>query len=177
MPAMTPDRIRSLIRDVPDFPKAGIIFKDITPILKDGAAFNATIDWMANQARDIAVDSIAGPESRGFIFGAALALRLGVGFIPIRKPGKLPWRTRAQTYALEYGEDTVHVHEDAATNGERVLIVDDLLATGGTMGACCALLEGLGAQVAGCLFLVELGFLDGRSKLGQRDVRSLLDYP
>ena len=173
---MPADRIRKLIRDVPDFPKEGIVFKDITPVLQDAEAHAATIEWMAGQARDLGADLIAGPESRGFIYGSALALQLGVGFIPIRKPGKLPWKTRAVSYDLEYGTDTVEIHEDAAAVGQKVLIVDDLLATGGTMAACCELVEGLGAEVAGCLFVVELGFLNGIQKLAGRTTRSLLTY-
>ena len=173
---MPADRIRALIRDVPDFPKEGIVFKDITPILQDPDAHAATIDWMAEQARDLGADLIAGPESRGFIYGSALALKLGLGFVPIRKPGKLPWKTRAVSYDLEYGTDTVEIHEDAASPGQKVLIVDDLLATGGTMAACCELVEGLGAEIVGCLFVVELGFLNGREKLGGRTNRSLLTY-
>lgn len=173
---MSADIIRNLIRDVPDFPKPGIVFKDITPVLSNAEAFGATLDWMAEQAKALGADVIAGPESRGFIFGAPLAQRLGLPFVPIRKPGKLPWKTRSVSYELEYGTDTVEIHEDAATDGQKVLIVDDLLATGGTMAACCELVEGLGASVAGCLFLIELGFLDGRQKLGARPARSLLTY-
>lgn len=174
---MPTERIRDLIRDVPDFPKEGIVFKDITPVLLDPEAFDSTIAWMAARADELGVDRVAGPESRGFIFGTALAQRLGCGFIPIRKPGKLPWRTRAVSYELEYGTDTVEIHEDAASSEHRVLLVDDLLATGGTMGACCELVEGLGATVAGCLFLVELGFLNGRAKLGERPAHSMVTYP
>lgn len=174
---MSADQIRALIRDVPDFPKPGIIFKDITPILSDAQAFGATLDWMANQVEALGgADVIAGPESRGFIFGAPLAQRLGCSFVPIRKPGKLPWKTRAVSYELEYGTDTVEIHEDAAAPGQKVVIVDDLLATGGTMAACCELVEGLGASVTGCLFLVELGFLDGRGKLSNRPAKALLNY-
>ena len=161
---------------MPDFPKPGIVFKDITPILKDAKAHEATIDWMAEQARELGADLVAGPESRGFIYASALAIKLGCGFVPIRKPGKLPWRTRARTYELEYGTDTIEVHEDAAAAGDRVLIVDDLLATGGTMEAACALVESLGAKVAGCLFIIELEFLNGREKLGGHAVRSLVNY-
>ncbi|MAG59007.1 MAG: adenine phosphoribosyltransferase [Planctomycetes bacterium] len=169
-------RVQELIRDVPDFPKAGIVFKDITPLLADAPAMDAVIGWMAEQAQELGVDLVAGPESRGFIFGTALAMRLGCGFVPIRKPGKLPWKTRAVSYDLEYGKDTVEIHEDAAGPGQRVLLVDDLLATGGTMAACCELVGGLGASVAGCLFLVELGFLDGRGKMGDPEIRSMVTY-
>ena len=173
---MPADRIRELVRDVPDFPKEGIVFKDISPILKDAEAHRATIQWMVEQARDLGANLIAGPESRGFIYASAVAADLGCGFIPIRKPGKLPWRTRAVTYDLEYGTDTIEIHEDAAAEGDRVLIVDDLLATGGTMGAACELVESLGATVAGCLFVIELDFLNGRDKLPDRTVRSLVRY-
>jgi len=173
---MPADQIRALIRDVPDFPKPGIVFKDITPVLSDAAAFGAALSWMAEKARELGADVIAGPESRGFIFGAPLAQQLGCAFVPIRKPGKLPWKTRSVSYELEYGTDTVEIHQDAAAPGQKVLIVDDLLATGGTMAACCELVEGLGATVAGCLFLVELGFLDGRGRLGDRPGHSLLTY-
>jgi adenine phosphoribosyltransferase len=161
---------------VPDFPKPGIVFKDITPVLRDAAALADVVSLMEEKARPLAPDVIAGPESRGFIFGTALAARMGLGFVPIRKPGKLPWKTRAETYALEYGTDSLEIHEDAASRGERVLLVDDLLATGGTMAACARLTEGLGATVAGCLFLIELTFLDGRLPLGDRPIASLVTF-
>lgn len=174
---MSQDRIRSLIRDVPDFPKPGILFKDITPVLADAPAMKAVLDRMEADARAVGVDLVAGPESRGFLFGMPLAVRLGVGFIPIRKPKKLPYKTRSASYQLEYGTDRVEIHEDAVRPGQRVVLVDDLLATGGTMGACCELVEGLGGKVTGCLFLIELVFLKGRTKLPGRELRSVIAYP
>ena len=177
---MNPDeRLRLIadrIRDVPDFPKPGILFKDITPLLADPQALRAATEALAAPYRNNRIDLVVGIEARGFIFGTAVAGLLDVGFVPIRKPGKLPWKTRAVSYDLEYGTDTVEIHEDAASPGQKVLIVDDLLATGGTMAACCELVEGLGAEIVGCLFVVELGFLNGREKLGGRTNRSLLTY-
>ncbi len=173
---MNHDIIRSLIRDVPDFPKPGILFKDITPILKDPRAMSLVIDVMERDALDLGAEVVAGPESRGFLFGMALAMRMGLGFVPIRKPKKLPWKTRGVTYALEYGTDRVEIHEDAVRPGQKVVLVDDLLATGGTMGACCELVESLGGCVAGCLFLVELAFLKGREKLPGRTLRSVVIF-
>ena len=173
---MNLDDVKKLIRDVPDFPKPGIVFKDITPVLKNAAAMHLVLDVMEREARAWKANLVAGPESRGFIFGAPLAARLGVGFVPIRKPKKLPWKTKSASYELEYGTDRVEIHLDAAGKGDRVVIVDDLLATGGTMGACCELVEGLGATVAGCLFMIELGFLSGRAKLPGRAIHSLLNY-
>ena len=172
------DDLKDFIREIPDFPKPGIGFKDITPLLRDAGAFSRSVTAIAGLCQDaeIEADVLAGPEARGFIFGAALAGHLNLGFIPIRKPGKLPWKTRAVSYDLEYGTDTVEIHEDAASPGQQVLIVDDLLATGGTMAACCELVEGLGAEIVGGLFVVELGFLNGREKLGGRTNRSLLTY-
>jgi adenine phosphoribosyltransferase len=168
--------LRPWIRDVPDFPKKGILFKDITPLLKDPRAYRGTIDRLAAEARGLRPELIACPEARGFIFGASLAMSLGIGFIPIRKPGKLPYATRSITYDLEYGKDSVHMHVDAVEPGRRVLIVDDVLATGGTMEACASLVEGAGGVVAGCGFVVELGFLEGRKRLGNRPVFSLLTF-
>lgn len=161
------DSVIKLIRDIPDFPKPGIIFKDITPVLADGPAFQKLIDWyvmVMEEAGDI--DIIAGIESRGFIFGAPIAERLGVGFVPIRKPGKLPFTTHKETYDLEYGTDTLEIHTDAVWQGARVAIIDDLLATGGTAGAAVNLVEKIGGEVAACAFVIELGFLDGRKKIG-----------
>jgi adenine phosphoribosyltransferase len=173
---LTAEQVKVLIRDVPDFPKPGILFKDITPVLKSPAAMHAVIEFMAERARGLGVNLVAGPEARGFLFGMPLALRLGVGFAPIRKPGKLPWKTRAVSYDLEYGKDTVQAHEDAAGRGDRVLLVDDLLATGGTMAACATLMESLGAEVVGCQFMVELSFLEGRRKLAGRSIQSMFCY-
>lgn len=153
-----------LIRDVPDFPKPGILFKDITPLLGDAGGFAAAIGSMVAPWRDVEVDAIAGIESRGFILGAAMALELGVGFVPIRKPGKLPAKTISVDYALEYGSDRVEMHADALAAGSRVLIVDDVLATGGTLAAARALLAQLDCTVVGAALLVELTFLDGRRR-------------
>ncbi len=164
------------IRDVPDFPKEGIVFKDITPLLGDPKALRMSIHEMAVAVADLDLDMIAGIESRGFIFGTALAKELGCGFVPIRKPGKLPWKTSKVEYVLEYGTDTIEIHQDAVSPGQKVLIVDDLLATGGTMEASIRLLEGIGAVVPACLVLVELEFLDGRNKLNGKDLRSLIRF-
>lgn len=163
------------LRDVPDYPKPGIVFKDITPLLQDAKALAACIDDLADLARDFDATHIAGMESRGFLFGVPLAIQLGLGFLPIRKPGKLPWKTFAESYDLEYGQDTLEIHTDASAAGERVLLVDDLLATGGTAGASVKLVRRTGAEVVGCLFLVELDFLQGRDKLHGLEVRSLLN--
>ncbi len=170
--------IDELIRDVPDFPKPGIVFKDITPILADAKAMALIYEALAAPYLETApqVDKVLGIESRGFIFGTPLAQRLGVGFAPVRKPGKLPWKTVSQSYALEYGEDTLELHDDAVQPGERVVIVDDLLATGGTMQAACQLVEKLGGTVAGCSVLIELGFLEGRAKLEGHPFHSLIVY-
>ena len=164
------------LRDVPDFPKPGIQFKHITPLLASPPAMREAIARLA--AFDFAtVDKIAAVESRGFLFGVPLAMQLGIGFVPVRKPGKLPWKTNRVEYMLEYGSDAVEIHQDAVQKGERVLLVDDLLATGGTMGAACELVEACGAMVAGCAFVVELGFLPGREKLAPRRVESLIRIP
>ncbi len=168
--------LNQFIRDVPDFPQKGIVFKDITPLLGDPKAYRFCLATMANLVSDESFDKIAGIESRGFIFGAALAKEFGVGFIPIRKPGKLPWKTSQVEYVLEYGTDTIEIHQDAVKPGERVLVVDDLLATGGTMEASIRLLEEVGGIVPACLVLVELEFLKGRKKLGEKDLKSLLKY-
>jgi adenine phosphoribosyltransferase len=168
--------LKTRIRDVPDFPKPGIVFKDITPLLADPEALAETEEAMAAPFRDAGVTAVAGIESRGFIFGALLARRLGVGFLPIRKQGKLPAETHRVTYTLEYGDDVLEIHRDAAGPGDRVLIVDDLLATGGTAAATARLVEATGAEVAGLVFLVELTFLGGRRNLEGRRVVSLLEY-
>lgn len=165
--------LAKFLRDVPDFPKPGILFKDITPLLASPAAMQAAIDQLAKLSFG-KVDKVAAIESRGFLFGAPLAMRLGVGFVPVRKPGKLPWKTNRIEYVLEYGTDAVEIHQDAVRKGERVLLVDDLLATGGTMGAACQLVESCGGVVAGCAFVVELGFLPGRSRLGKHKVEALI---
>jgi adenine phosphoribosyltransferase len=167
---------KRLIRDVKDFPKAGIIFKDINPVLLDPAAFRDVIDRMLAYARVRGVEAVAGIESRGFIFGAPLAMELNAGFIPIRKLGKLPGETLRQEYALEYGTNAVEIQKDAVKPGQRVLIVDDLLATGGTSAAAIELIEKLGGEVAGLIFMVELGFLEGREALRDYDVSSLIEF-
>jgi len=168
--------LNSFIRDIPDFPKPGIIFKDITPLLKDSSAFNTAIDQMAKQIKQSPCDAIVGIESRGFIFGAPLALKLNVPFIPVRKPGKLPYDTISTSYDLEYGTDSVEIHKDALKKGQNVVIVDDLLATGGTMAACCELVKKLGAEISCCSFVIELAFLKGSEKLGDIKLNTLLSY-
>ncbi len=168
--------LKKCIRDVPDFPEPGILFKDITPLLSNPEAFEQTIDWLAEDADSRQVDIIAGIESRGFIFGTPLALRLGLGFVPIRKPGKLPAETMSEEYTLEYGTNTIEMHTDAVEPGQRVLIVDDLLATGGTAAAAARLVERAGGVVAGLSFIIELEFLDGRKKLGDHDISALIAY-
>lgn len=166
----------SLIRDIPDFPKPGILFKDITPVLADAAAFQEVIDGFVEHAQPLAPDVIAGIESRGFLFGAPLALDLGLGFVPIRKAGKLPSAIEREEYVLEYGSAVIEAHRDSIQPGQRVLIVDDLLATGGTAAAAARLIGKLGGTLAGFCFLVELEFLSGRSALNGYEVRSLLTY-
>jgi len=165
--------LASFLRDVPDFPKPGILFKDITPMLASPEAMHAAVDRLA--AIDYGgVDKIAAIESRGFLFGVPLAMKLGCGFVPVRKPGKLPWKTNRIEYVLEYGTDAVEIHEDAVLPGERVLLVDDLLATGGTMGAACQLVEACGGVVAACAVVIELGFLGGADKLQPHRTESLI---
>ncbi len=164
----------ALIRDVPDFPKPGIVFKDITPLLADPDALRASIADLGNGFEGI--DKVAGIEARGFIFGAAVAAELGVGFVPIRKAGKLPWETHSVAYTLEYAEQEVELHTDAVDAGERILIVDDLLATGGTAEATASLIDKLGGEIAGYSFVVELTFLSGRARLGSDRVHSLVQY-
>jgi adenine phosphoribosyltransferase len=167
---------RDWIRDVPDFPRPGINFKDITPLLGHPPAFRAVIDGLAGAFADRAIATVAAAEARGFIFGAPLALRLGAGFVPIRKPGKLPYATVALEYQLEYGNDRLEVHTDALGPGQRVLLLDDVLATGGTMRACCDLVRQTGAEVVACAFAVELTFLKGRARLEPFEVFSLISY-
>ena len=168
--------LRAAIRDVPDFPKPGIVFKDITTLLRDEVLFRRALDLMSVMCGDLAVDKVVAIESRGFILGGALALRLGAGFVPVRKPGKLPWKARRASYQLEYGSDSLEIHEDALKPGERALVVDDVIATGGTARAVGELVASLGATVVGFAFLVELGFLDGRAKLAGSEIRSLIRY-
>lgn len=164
------------IRDIPDFPKPGILFKDITPLLSNGTAFKHAIDAIADYYTHKKIDVVLGAEARGFIFGAALAYRLSCGFVPARKPGKLPYTVAKASYDLEYGTDSLEIHEDSIEPGQRVLIVDDLLATGGTASAKVELVRKLAAEVAGLAFLIELKFLNGREKLGDLDVFSLITY-
>jgi adenine phosphoribosyltransferase len=171
-----PTDIKSLVREVPNFPKPGIVFRDITPLLRDPKAFGETISLMTGFAQKHSAEIIAAPESRGFIFAAAMAVRAGIGFVPIRKPGKLPWKTRGASYALEYGTDRLEIHEDAIRPGQRVLLVDDVLATGGTMKACCDLVREAEAHVAGISFLIELAALGGRSKLGNVSIHSVMTF-
>jgi adenine phosphoribosyltransferase len=168
--------LRAAVRDVPGFPKPGIIFKDITPLLGDAALFARATDAMAEPFRGQGITHVAAIESRGFIFGAPVAQSLRAGFIPVRKRGKLPFRTESLEYALEYGTDHLEVHVDACGAGGRVLVVDDVLATGGTAAAACALLERVGATVVGCSFLLSLEALDGNRKLAGREVRTLLKF-
>ncbi len=171
-------QVAGLIRSIPDFPAPGILFRDITPVLHDAAALDAAVRLHIDRIADLAgqVDRIVGIESRGFLFGMAVAHALGAGFVPVRKPGKLPAATVHQTYALEYGQDRLHMHADAVSPGDRVLVVDDLLATGGTAGAAAQLVEGLGGRVVACLFLIELAALGGRARLGDRRVESVITY-
>jgi adenine phosphoribosyltransferase len=175
-PAASPAELTQFVRDIPDFPKPGISFKDITPLLSNPTAFGAAIDALVARYAGAKVDLIAAAEARGFIFGAPLALRLNAGFVPIRKPGKLPYATLALEYQLEYGTDRLEVHSDAFAPGQRVLLIDDVLATGGTMRACCDLVTGTGAEVIGCAFVIELGFLGGRPRLAPFEVTSLISY-
>ncbi len=168
--------LKSKIRTVPHFPKQGIMFRDITTLLSDHKAFKYSINKFKDYYQNKKIDLIVGPESRGFIFGAVLAYELGVGFVPIRKPGKLPAETIAQEYELEYGTDKIEIHKDAVQKGQRVLIIDDLLATGGTSEAAAKLIEKLGGEVAGFAYLIELSFLKGRDRLQKYDVYSLIDY-
>ena len=169
-------RLRSLIRDIPDYPKPGILFKDITPLLADAGAFAAATHLMAEPFADAGVSHVVAIESRGFILGAPVAQQLGAGFVPVRKPGKLPHTKRREEYALEYGSDALEVHDDAVGSTARVLIVDDVLATGGTAAATCRLVESLGATVVGLSFLLALSFLSGAERLGGRRVSSILTY-
>lgn len=168
--------LKSKVRTIENFPKPGISFKDITTLLKDRDAFHTAIEEMARHFEGQQIDVVTGPEARGYIFASALAFRLGAGFVPIRKPGKLPYKTRRVNYALEYGEDALEVHEDAFHPDQQVLVVDDLLATGGTIRATIDLVESLGASVVGVGFLIELTFLNGRDRLPGHDVVSLIQY-
>lgn len=170
------DALKQRIRHVPDFPKPGILFYDVTTLLKDGEGFSMAVDAMAKGHPKGSIDVVVGIESRGFIFGAAMADRLATGFAPVRKLGKLPSKTRKASYALEYGTDSLEIHEDAVEKGQRVLIVDDLLATGGTAAATVGLIKGLGADIVGVQFLIELLGLEGRKKLAGERVHAVLKY-
>jgi adenine phosphoribosyltransferase len=176
MPATRTIDLREDIRDIPDFPKPGILFKDITPLLSSPQAFRSAIDQLEEAFQGRGIDVIAAAEARGFIFGAPLAVEMDAGFVPIRKPGKLPYATIALEYDLEYGKDRLEVHTDAFGPGRRVLLVDDVLATGGTMRACRDLVQSTGAEVVACAFVIELSFLEGRAKLGPGEIVSLVTY-
>lgn len=168
--------LKQYIRDIPDWPKKGILFRDITPLLKNPQAFSMAVDALCAGFKQAQVEYVAAVEARGFIFGSAVAQKLGVGFVPIRKKGKLPWQTESISYDLEYGVDTLEVHRDSISHEARVLMVDDLLATGGTMAAACRLIEKIGGQVIGITFLIELVGLEGRKKITGYDVRSVISY-
>lgn len=176
MGSTTNVNLYDFVRDIPDFPKPGIMFKDITPLLASYAAFSAAIQMMADHFRDRQIDVVTAAEARGFLFAAPLALQLGVGFVPIRKPGKLPYQKRSYSYELEYGTDTLEMHIDGIEPGQRVLVVDDLLATGGTVEACVKMIEECHATVVSCAFLIELSFLKGADRLAPHSVFSLIRY-
>jgi adenine phosphoribosyltransferase len=173
---MSDARLRALVREIPDFPKPGINFKDITPLMADADALAGSVARLADYARPLEVDVVVAAEARGFLLGPALALALGTGFVLARKPGKLPYETVSAEYELEYGEEMLELHTDAVAAGRRVLVHDDLLATGGTAATLCDLVEQLGGEVVGCGFLIELAFLGGRERLAGRDVHALLTY-
>jgi len=170
------EKLRAAVRDVPDFPKAGIVFKDITPILADGALFRASIDAFLEQCRGKNIDKIVGIDARGFLFGSAVAYELRVGFVPLRKKGRLPYKTESAKYSLEYGEAEMELHIDAITRGERIVLIDDLLATGGTSASAAALIKKVGGELLEAQFLIELEFLHGRQKLEPTPVVSFLRY-
>lgn len=169
-------KLRELIRDVPDFPKPGILFKDITPLLADPAGLSLAVEYLTQPFRHVDVDLVVGAESRGFIFGTAVARNLSAGFVPVRKPGRLPAEVASQEYSLEYGTDRLEIHRDAIRPGQRVLLVDDLLATGGTMEACCRLVTSLGGKIQGIAILIELSFLNGRERIKEYPVHTILTY-
>ena len=176
MSDVTVGDLEAAIRNVPDFPQPGIQFKDITPVLGDAQLFAGAIDLMAARHADAGIDACVGIDARGFIFAAAAAKQLGTGFVPVRKKGKLPWKTHEESYSLEYGEATVAIHQDALQPGARVLLLDDLLATGGTAAAAVKLLEKIGAEIVEIGFLIELGFLNGREKMNGAPINSLITY-
>ncbi len=171
-----PDRLRALVRDIPDYPQPGIVFRDITPLLRDRAGLALAAELMVNPFRHSGIEVVVGAESRGFIFGTLLARALNAGFVPIRKPGKLPAETHARDYELEYGSDTLEIHADAVSPGQRVLLVDDLIATGGTMKASCELVDALGGELVGMSVLIELTALGGTAMLAPHHVHSVLSY-
>lgn len=168
--------LKKLIRDVPDFPKKGIIFKDITPLLQDPKGLRTAVEVISQHYKNKKIDIVVGAEARGFILAPTVAFNLGAGFVPVRKPGKLPYKKISESYSLEYGTDTLEMHKDGIKKGQHVLMVDDLLATGGTMAACCKMVESLGGNIAGCTFLIELAFLNGRNALSKYDVFSVIKY-
>src|SRR5438105_10677586 len=172
----TLSKLRAAVRDVPDFPKAGIIFKDITPILKDGALFRASIDAFLGQCKDKKIDKIVGIDARGFLFGSVVAYELGIGFVPLRKKGRLPYKTESASYTLEYGEAEMELHIDAIQRGEKIVLIDDLLATGGTSASAVTLIKKVGGELTEAIFLIELEFLHGRQKLIPTEVISFLKY-
>jgi adenine phosphoribosyltransferase len=173
---VTVDQLKAKIRDVPDFPEPGVVFKDMMPLLADPAALRETVDLIAEWVEPRRPDVILGAEARGFILGASLAYKLECGFVAARRPGKLPWQTVSATYALEYGENSLELHADAIANGQRVVVHDDVLATGGTARAICDLVEQLGGEIVGVAFAIELAFLEGRKHLDDYDVYSLIEY-
>lgn len=170
------ETLRTTIRDVPDFPKAGIIFKDITTILKEGPLFRSSVDLFLQECRDKQIDKVVGIDARGFLFGSAVAYELGIGFVPLRKKGRLPYKTESAAYTLEYGEAEMELHIDAIENGERVVLIDDLLATGGTSASAVTLIKKVGGDLVAAIFLIELEFLHGRKKLAPTPVVSFLKY-
>ncbi|HQF87577.1 MAG TPA: adenine phosphoribosyltransferase [Acidobacteriota bacterium] len=170
------EALKQIVREIPDFPKPGILFYDITTLLRDAKGFAEVIDIFARHYRDQKLDAVVGVEARGFIFAAAVANRLGLGFIPVRKPGKLPYRTVSQSYQLEYGTDTLEMHADAVRRGDRILLIDDLMATGGTARAVAEMVGGQGGEVAGMGFVIELEFLSGRKSLPEYEIFSILKY-
>ncbi len=170
------EKLKKIIRDIPDFPKKGIIFKDVTTLLRDPVSFQRTVDLLGHRYIDKSIDLVVGVEARGFIIGAALAYKLGAGIILVRKPGKLPYKTHKASYELEYGTDELEIHQDAISKGQRVLIADDLLATGGTVSAVISLIEKLGGTIEECAFLIELDSLKGREKLKPHNVFSLINF-
>lgn len=176
MSAEAIEKLRGTIRDVPDFPKPGIIFKDITTILKDGALFRSSVDLFLSECRGEKIDKIVGIDARGFLFGSAVAYELGIGFIPLRKKGRLPWRTESASYTLEYGEAEMELHIDAIERGEKIVLIDDLLATGGTSASAITLIKKVGGDLLNAMFLIELEFLHGRKKLEGTKVVSFLKY-